>query len=514
MLRRTKLCLLATLLATITPASALTQEVRSMCEQAEQMINMRQIPQAIQLLNRAASMEPTCGEVHGYLGLAYQNTGNTAQAIEEYKRALQLNPQLTFMNMNIGNCYLNLNQPDAAAPYLDQYLRDNPNSPQAAQIKANIARARNYRGQTDLRAVVDPGMAALNQKRYADAKRSFEQAVAMKPDWAPGHFYLGYTLGSMGQHQQAITEFQTALQLDPTTKNVSLNIGSNYQSLGDKQSAIDWYERFLREDPGSPQADNIRKRIDGLRQELAKHPQAPRAATQTTAAAPPQFAPGGGSQFAPPAAAAPPAPAGTPADFAGFSSDGADYFADITENGRYCRWPAERMPIRVLLYDSRAIPGYRDSYRVAFLDSLAAWQKASGDRVIFAFVNDPNYADLLVDWAADPSKVQGANTAAEAGIARVSMSELPNSRDLAIQRANVTLLTMDQNNQPQSDDEMKKLCLHEIGHAIGLRGHSNNNHDVMFFSSSPSVWPALSKRDKATVLKLYSAYPPRPPVGR
>ncbi|MBZ0185329.1 MAG: matrixin family metalloprotease, partial [Candidatus Obscuribacterales bacterium] len=57
-----------------------------------------------------------------------------------------------------------------------------------------------------------------------------------------------------------------------------------------------------------------------------------------------------------------------------------------------------------------------------------------------------------------------------------------------------------------SDDDMKKVCLHEVGHALGINGHSSDNHDIMFFSESPSVWPALTKRDKLTIRLLYQGY--------
>jgi hypothetical protein len=30
----------------------------------------------------------------------------------------------------------------------------------------------------------------------------------------------------------------------------------------------------------------------------------------------------------------------------------------------------------------------------------------------------------------------------------------------------------------------------------------------MFFSVSPTVWPVLSKRDKATIMRIYEQYPP------
>ncbi len=52
---------------------------------------------------------------------------------------------------------------------------------------------------------------------------------------------------------------------------------------------------------------------------------------------------------------------------------------------------------------------------------------------------------------------------------------------------------------------MRWICLHEIGHALGLMGHSTNHSDVMY-SSMPLATNnrGLSERDKNTVKHLYS----------
>ena len=52
---------------------------------------------------------------------------------------------------------------------------------------------------------------------------------------------------------------------------------------------------------------------------------------------------------------------------------------------------------------------------------------------------------------------------------------------------------------------LAKICLHEMGHALGMNGHSPNSHDVMYPSSSiyDKSAPVLSARDKSTIRRLY-----------
>jgi tetratricopeptide (TPR) repeat protein len=461
----------------------MSDEVRNMCQQAEQLINARHFNEAIALLNRAGTLEPSCAEVHGYLGMAYQNSLNTSQAIEEYRKALALNPQMSFIKVNLGTCYMNMNEPEQGVPYLQQYLQENPSAPDAAQVRNYIQQASSRQGQQNLRGLVEQGQALISQRRYNEACTAFEQATSQQPNFAPAHFYLGYALAQSGKSQQAISEFQNCLQLDPSVSEAVLNIGSNYQSLGDCGNAISWYERYLRENPNSPKAGDIKQRIMGLRQQLSQKTGAPARPQERTSAYQAQTI---ASYQTQPTA----------------ESVQDDYLANASSGGRYFRWP--RLPIRVFIASGAGTPEYRDSYARALSEAFSMWTQGSENRIAFVLVPDPQQSDLFCDWTADPNKVIDGG-AVEGGLTKLSGQPQPNG-DVSIVSARITLLT-NRSGIPLSNDDMKKVCLHEVGHALGINGHSSNNQDVMFFSESPTVWPSLTKRDRATICRLYSSYP-------
>jgi cell division protease FtsH len=54
-----------------------------------------------------------------------------------------------------------------------------------------------------------------------------------------------------------------------------------------------------------------------------------------------------------------------------------------------------------------------------------------------------------------------------------------------------------------SDDDKKKIAIHEIGHAIGVLGHSNSINDLMYYSTASTKNTSPSLRDIDTVNKLY-----------
>lgn len=489
---------------------AMTDEVRNMCTQAEQLINSRKTKEAINLLHQAESMDPSCGEVHGYLGMAYQNSGNPQQAIPEYMKALELNPQMTFINVNLGTCLMNLNQMDRAVPYLQHYLETNPNAPDAAQVRGYIQQAGSRKGQSNLRALVEQGQSLLNAKRLPEAQAAFQQALSVDPNFAPAHFYLGYTLAQAGQPQQAIFEFQQTIKIDPSIKEAILNIGSNYQSLGDCPNAIAWYQRYLKENPGSAKAGDIHQRIQGLQQQMQQAGGPPGGNYL-----PPQggFNPQAG--FNPQGGFNQPGGFGTPvgSNPGGFGPQGGfnppvqgpdDYMNSAASGGKFFRW--QRIPIRVFIASGTGVPGYQNMYNQDLMDAFSQWAVASEGRISFSLSTDPSQCDIHCDWTGDPKRVVEHGRPVEGGLTKLNGQPLPNGIDVGIVSAKVTILT-NRSGAPLSDDDMKKVCLHEVGHALGINGHSSSNSDVMFFSESPTILPSLTPRDKATICRLYGNYP-------
>ena len=146
----------------LSPGFALSDEVRSMCQQAEQLINNRQFDQALSLLKKAEKLEPDAAEVHGYLGMAYQNSLKTQKAIPEYERALSIDSSMSFIKINLATCYMNLGNLEKATPLLQQFIQENPNSPMTAQAKAYLNQAGVRSNQGNLRSMVEQGQAQLN----------------------------------------------------------------------------------------------------------------------------------------------------------------------------------------------------------------------------------------------------------------------------------------------------------------------------------------------------------------
>jgi Tfp pilus assembly protein PilF len=75
---------------------------------------------------------------------------------------------------------------------------------------------------------IQAGLAAFGKRRFAQARESFERAVAADPQSAAAHYYLGYTIYKIAEpkkhdspgKKEAAAEFAKAYELDPNFKPV------------------------------------------------------------------------------------------------------------------------------------------------------------------------------------------------------------------------------------------------------------------------------------------------------
>jgi hypothetical protein len=180
-----------------------------------------------------------------------------------------------------------------------------------------------------------------------------------------------------------------------------------------------------------------------------------------------------------------------------------DYLADVAPDGLYC-WPSNKLPVKVFFQVSDAVPYFRASFLVILKSCFDEWSQASDGKLGWVEATDPETADIVVQWSAQPrERPEGTEGGRTKTYAQLNTST---NRGI-IRKAEITLLTRLPNRE-FSDDEIRKAYLHEVGHAFGIAGHSPNRNDIMYFAVSKQREPHLADRDRATINHLYSEYEP------
>ena len=88
------------------------------------------------------------------------------------------------------------------------------------------------------------GYALHRMHRYRDAVALYRRSIALLPT-AEGHTYLGWALSRLGRLEEAITESNKAIPLDPDYGNPYNDIGSYLIRLGRPDEAVPWLEKAI-----------------------------------------------------------------------------------------------------------------------------------------------------------------------------------------------------------------------------------------------------------------------------
>ncbi|MBC7999222.1 MAG: matrixin family metalloprotease [Leptolyngbya sp.] len=165
------------------------------------------------------------------------------------------------------------------------------------------------------------------------------------------------------------------------------------------------------------------------------------------------------------------------------------------------RWSPQKLPLAVYIDSGRGIDGFRPVFPELAMEALNEWSDASNGKLQFQLVSNPNHADITLAWS---DTVSGNQEVFEAGNTITTTSYNGRTGDVSISHAHINLLTQVGGNS-FSDIEIKKVALHEIGHAIGIQGHSPNPADIMYAVTSRAQQPQLSPQDISAINQIYSS---------
>jgi tetratricopeptide (TPR) repeat protein len=149
--------------------------------------------EAIVLYEKARHNGAQNPQVSRRLALLYDQQGDSKRALEEYKQLLKHNAKDADLLNDAGYCYYNLGKWDEAEKCLRQAVAINPGHARA-WINLGMTLAQEKRTDESLAAfqkVVSPAQAQCNlafilqtQKKYAEAKAAYRQALTLEPELA------------------------------------------------------------------------------------------------------------------------------------------------------------------------------------------------------------------------------------------------------------------------------------------------------------------------------------------
>lgn len=263
------------------------------------------------------------------------------------------------------------------------------------------------------------------------------------------------TLYGAGRYWGALTKLEKILESDKDEPEVYLYLGHAYSKTRKVKDAARAYDSYLQLEPNAPEAEKYRTLVSVLQ--------------------------GQGQNESRPAAG-------------GGGTASGDYMKEATATGLF-RWPDSRMPISVYIEPGTSVPGYRPEFDDVLQHAFREWSTATDGKVKFDLVGKREGAEMTVTWTDD---MHAPELQAEAGKASIVQDSE------GIKSAEIQLLTVSPfKDGPVGSELLYNICLHEIGHALGLMGHSPYPDDIMY--PQLSVQTGITPRDAQTLHVVYAA---------
>jgi tetratricopeptide (TPR) repeat protein len=235
-------------------------------------------------------------EAHYFLGLAYQENSQPAQAQTEFQEALKSNPNMLMAVRALAQLHSAMGNNEVAQEYAEKNIQLQTTDETAhlllGQIllrMSKVAQAKEQFAIAELLMPSDPNphvslaSCYVKENNFTSADKEFEAAqtlapqssailgsyldylvsrkqqekaiqrvktfVANNPQDANAHLLLGSLSLRQKDYSKARTEIQRSIELNPNSANAYLYLGKTYQDEGNTEPAIESYEKALQLQP-------------------------------------------------------------------------------------------------------------------------------------------------------------------------------------------------------------------------------------------------------------------------
>ncbi|MBD3184379.1 tetratricopeptide repeat protein [Candidatus Poribacteria bacterium] len=200
---------------------------RKIAEMGRMLLSLRDILQNIKDEARKPQMFDK-GEEPGEKGLAYKHQGKFSEAIEQFEKALEKNPNNHFALSHLAHIYFQEGNIDESSRLIDMSLKLNPENPFAHSVKGEIL---------------------FKENKLEESARIFEEILNLNPEDIYAYSKLGVIYRKLGRIQEAESILNRGLELSPNDSALHHALGDVYAWKKEDEKAIEEYQKAVELDP-------------------------------------------------------------------------------------------------------------------------------------------------------------------------------------------------------------------------------------------------------------------------
>lgn len=154
---------------------------------------------------------------------------------------------------------------------------------------------------------------------------------------------------------------------------------------------------------------------------------------------------------------------------------GPNYIQQTPYQDKVLRWDPKTFPLKVYIQPKQELPKY---YFSAVQQAFISWSKATNGYLKFEFINTEQNADIDFRFInKDNSQCKDQNCK------YVLAYATPTVTGNKLKKFDIKFSTTDNYNQLFKQKDIYLASMHEIGHALGIMGHSFNEDNLMYPSN-------------------------------
>jgi len=211
------------------------------------------LDKAINYLNMAIKKDEKYHKAYYLLAETYTKKARFTDAISYAKKAVKLNPFRAscshFLLYNLYKISAFRNFKTSMKSRFELFLSV-LTLPFDAQAIKNVVRTLSY---LQFMPILMKGYYQIQTKGLSEAIDIYVQAIEQAPGFVPLYCLLGDIYRSVGQYDDAITEYKTAIWLDCLNIPAYRHLCQAYEEQGDYDSAIDVYQKLITILPTIPE---------------------------------------------------------------------------------------------------------------------------------------------------------------------------------------------------------------------------------------------------------------------
>lgn len=221
----------------------MSENIREWITEGKRYYSQRDFDRAEPFLRRVAQQQPNYADVQNMLGVIYHSAGRFSDAIKGFERALAINPNYTEALLNLAVLYNDLGQ------YKD-----------AKRLYAHLQKGGGQRkGRTEIEPVLKSKLSNMHADigdiyyglgRYDQAMHEYQLALDLNPDYVDILTKFGVAQRERGDSVESIATLRKAIKLKPKFHHARIQLGVSLYASGKTAEAKKTWQAVLHDNPG------------------------------------------------------------------------------------------------------------------------------------------------------------------------------------------------------------------------------------------------------------------------